>query len=131
MIVKYLIAWIPMVLLAIVNGVVRETTYGTAMPELRAHQLSTLTGIALFGLYIWIVTGWWRPASPGQALGLGAMWLVLTVAFEFLFGHYVAGHPWSRLLQDYDLLEGRLWPLILAWVALAPWLFERIRTRRR
>jgi hypothetical protein len=29
--------------------------------------------------------------------------------FEFLVGHYVMGHPWSRLLHDYNILAGRLW----------------------
>jgi hypothetical protein len=31
---------------------------------------------------------------------------VATVAFELTFGHYVMGHPWSRLLADYNLLAG-------------------------
>ncbi len=50
-------------------------------------------------------------------------WLGLTVAFEFLFGHYAMGHTWSRLLQDYKLLEGRVWVLLLIWVTMAPLLF--------
>ena len=33
--------------------------------------------------------------------------------FELGFGHWVAGHPWSRLLADYDLLAGRIWVLVL------------------
>jgi hypothetical protein len=49
----------------------------------------------------------------------------MTLAFEFLFGHFVAGHSWARLLQDYNLLAGRVWVLLLAWVALAPYLFYR------
>ena len=50
---KYLLLWIPMVFIAIANGVVREAWYGRHLSELRAHQLSTLTGVVLFGLYIW------------------------------------------------------------------------------
>jgi len=44
----------------------------------------------------------------------------MTVAFEFLFGHYVMGHSWHRLLQDYDLHQGRVWVLVLAWTAFGP-----------
>jgi hypothetical protein len=51
--------------------------------------------------------------------------MALTVAFEFLFFHYVGGEPWPELLANYDLSEGRLWPLILLWVAVAPYLFYR------
>jgi hypothetical protein len=58
---------------------------------------------------------------------IGLTWLALTVAFEFLFGHYVAGHSWRALLNDYDLLAGRLWVLVLAWLALAPYLFYRLQ----
>jgi hypothetical protein len=29
------------------------------------------------------------------------------------------------LLADYNLLAGRLWPLVLVWVAIAPALFYR------
>jgi len=54
-------------------------------------------------------------------------WLVLTLAFEFLFGHYVGGHSWRSLLDDYDLLSGRLWVLVPAWLAVAPYLFHRLQ----
>ncbi|MEW6447103.1 MAG: hypothetical protein AB1426_03305, partial [Bacillota bacterium] len=57
---------------------------------------------------------------------IGLIWLVLTVAFEFGFGHFVMGHSWSRLLHDYNLLKGRLWVLVLLWVAIAPYVFYRL-----
>ena len=49
------------------------------------------------------------------------------MAFEFMFGRFVMGHPWSRLLQDYNLLQGRVWVVFLAWLALAPYVFHRSR----
>lgn len=124
---RYILAWLPMVAIAIVNGVVREAWYGSQLSELRAHQVSTLSALVLLGLYMGWVIRRWRPRSGAQALGVGALWLGLTVAFEFLFGHYVAGHSWDRLVQDYDLLSGRLWPLVLLWVAAAPYLLSRSR----
>jgi len=127
MILRYLLAWLPMVLIAILNGVLRQAWYAKYMSELRAHQLSTLTGILLFGIYIWSLTRLWKLESSGQALAIGFIWLGLTVVFEFTFGHFVAGHPWRRLLQDYDLLTGRVWVLVLIWVTLAPYLFYRLQ----
>jgi hypothetical protein len=50
----------------------------------------------------------------------------MTIAFEFGFGHYVAGHSWSRLLADYNLANGRVWSLFLAWIAVLPYLTWRI-----
>ena len=124
---KYIIAWIPMVFIAILNGTLRQSWYGQHMSELRAHQVSTLTGILLFAIYIGVLTSIWMPASAAQALTIGFIWLGLTVAFEFLFGHFVAGHAWERLLQDYNIFAGRVWVAILIWVAVAPYLFYRLR----
>ncbi len=123
---KYALAWVPMVLIAILNGAVREVWYGKSLGELRAHQLSTLIGAVLLGLYIWGISRLWPLASGHQALAVGVLWLVLTVGFEFLFGHYVVGHPWTRLFHDYDLLAGRVWSLLLLWVTVAPYLFYRL-----
>ena len=98
------------------------------MSELTAHQISTLTGIILFGLYVWFLSRLWRIKSASQALLIGVMWLSLTVAFEFVFGHYVMGNPWSRLLHEYNLLEGRLWVLVLIWITIAPLVFKTRRS---
>jgi len=49
-------------------------------------------------------------ASAETLLGVGLLWLALTVSFELLFGRYVAGARWKALLADNDLLRGRLWP---------------------
>lgn len=126
-ILVYLVCWLGMVIIGILNGLLREYTYGRALGEPTAHQLSSVIAIFLFGLYIWVLTGLSRPESGRQALIIGGMWLMMTVAFEFLFGHYVAGHSWSHLLQDYHLLKGRVWPLVLICVTLAPYLFTKFR----
>jgi hypothetical protein len=124
---KYFLAWFPMVAIAIANGVLRQGWYGEHLGELRAHQVSTLTAAALLGAYMWAVIRRWRPGSAAMAVGIGSMWLVMTVGFELVFGHFVAGHSWERLLHDYDLSAGRLCLLLLAWVAAAPYLFFRLR----
>jgi hypothetical protein len=51
---------------------------------------------------------------------IGAVWLALTLAFEFLAGHYLFGSSWERLLADYDLLRGRVWILVLLATLFAP-----------
>ena len=59
---------------------------------------------------------------------IGLVWFLLTVAFEFTFGHYVAHHSWGKLFQDYNLLAGRLWVLVLLAVALLPIIVFKIRS---
>jgi cytochrome bd-type quinol oxidase subunit 2 len=62
------------------------------------------------------------PSSATQAVAIGFIWLAFTLGFEFLFGRYVVGHSWTRLFQDYNLLSGRVWPLLLAWVTCLPYI---------
>ena len=95
--------------------------------ELRAHQLSCLTGSLLLGIYVWALIHIWRPGSSGQALAIGIIWLGLTVAFEFLFGHFARGFSWNELLHDYDILAGRLWVLVLVWVTVAPYISYKLQ----
>lgn len=124
----YAASWLGMVILAIINGAAREKLYGRFMNEIAAHQLSTFIGIALFGAYIWMLTGIWPIESAAQASAVGCMWLVMTIAFEFVFGHYVMRHSWDKLLQDYNLIKGRVWILVLIWTTAAPYIFYRIRS---
>ena len=122
---KYIIAWVPMVGIAIANGLLRENLFASRLSALQAHQVSSLTAVVLFGLYIGTIIRIWRPESSRQAVTIGLIWLGLTVGFEFLFGHYVVGHPWSRLFHDYYLFAGRVWVIVLIWVTSAPYLFYR------
>jgi hypothetical protein len=124
---RILAAWFAMLLVSVLNGALRDFTYGKHLPESLAHQLSTLSGILLLGAVIWFHVRRRPPASTREAWGIGLFWMSLTVAFEFLFFHYVGGHSWETLLANYDLGAGRLWPLILLWVAVAPRLFLHLR----
>jgi hypothetical protein len=123
---KYVLAWVPMVFIGVGNGILRETTYGQYMDELLAHQISAVTAIAFFGLYVWFLVRRWPIPTSGQALTIGLLWLVLTVVFEFIFGHYIMGHPWARLLHDYNILEGRVWSLVLLWITVAPYVLRQL-----
>jgi hypothetical protein len=126
MIWRYLLAWLVMPIIGIINGTVREFTYGRHIKELAAHQISTVTGIILFGLYAWLLSLRWKIPTMGQTMIVGLIWLGLTIAFEFLFGHYVMKHPWSRLFHDYNLAEGRIWILVLIWITFAPLVFHKL-----
>jgi hypothetical protein len=128
MVLEYTLAWIPMVLIGIANGAIRQFGYGRLLGELLSHQISSVTGIIFFGLYVWTLSLRWPLQSSSQAIAIGLIWLGLTVAFEFLFGHYVAKHSWSRLLSDYNILKGRLWSLVLIAITIAPYVVYRIRS---
>ena len=116
----WLIAWLGGPLIGIANGAVRELAYKDRVGELAAHQLSTGSALGLFTAYFDVLARHRPLPSTRVALQVGAAWLVLTIAFEFGFGRGVAHTSWEELLADYDLRKGRLWPLVLAWIALGP-----------
>ena len=41
MISRYVVLWLPMIVIGISNGILRESTYGKYLDELRAHQISS------------------------------------------------------------------------------------------
>lgn len=124
--VAYIAFWFALVPLAILNGLLRERTYGRRVGELRAHQISTLTGMLLTGVAVWAFAAIVPLDDSSDAWMAGLIWVGMTIAFEFGFGHWVAGHSWTRLLGDYDLLAGRVWLLYLVWIGLLPYLVHRL-----
>ncbi|SDH92710.1 hypothetical protein [Propionivibrio dicarboxylicus] len=127
---RLLAAWLMMLLVSMANGALREFVYAPYLSASAAQQLSTLTGAILLGIIIYRHVQRHPFPSLGAAFQSGVFWVTLTIAFEFLFFHYVGGHPWSALLANYDLSAGRLWPLLLLWITLAPALFFFLEMRR-
>lgn len=120
MVGRYILAWFLFIPVAIANGAFRELGYKSMVGDLPAHWISTLLFFVLLALYLWFLGRWWRIRSSVQAWFIGAMWFGLTVMFEFGFGHYVMGHPWAKLLHDYNLLQGRVWVLVLVALSVGP-----------
>jgi hypothetical protein len=127
MLIRYTLAWFILLVAAIINGAIREAVYKNSLGDLRAHQVSTLTGLTLFGVIVWGLSRWWPLQSAKQAWTVGLIWLATTIAFEFLFGHFVMGHPWSKLLHDYNIFAGRVWLLVLIWTTIAPYVFFKLK----
>ena len=126
MISRYLLFWLILAIVAVGNGILRQATYGRYMSDLAAHQVSTVTGILLIGGVVWSLNRHWPIGSASEAWIIGLCWMLMTVVFEFGFGHYVAGHSWSRLFADYNLFAGRVWSLFLVWITVVPYVAWRL-----
>jgi hypothetical protein len=55
-----------------------------------------------------------------DAWTIGVTWVALTLAFEFLGGHFIFGRPWQELLGDYNLFAGRIWVMVLIVTLMTP-----------
>jgi hypothetical protein len=123
---KYFFMWFPLLAAAFTNGAIREITYAGAMDAAAAHRLSVFTGIALTGAVLRPMLSRWRPASLRESLLGGALWLVMTEAFEFAMVVLYQGNPPGFFLRQHNVAAGELWPLFLIWIVLFPALFYKI-----
>ena len=117
---RAIIVWFAILLLAIVNGALREKILNPRLGETSGHIASTLILSVLVVLVSWLSMSWIGPTNLREAIIMGSGWLVLTLSFEFLAGHYLFGTSWEKLLADYDLSRGRIWPLVLLTTLLSP-----------
>jgi hypothetical protein len=107
-------------MLAILNGGVRETWLTPRWGARTGHVVSTLLLSGVILASAWLTIRWIRPSTTAAALRVGTIWLVLTLGFEFLAGHYLFGRTWASLWAEYDLTQGRIWVLIPLVTLLAP-----------
>lgn len=120
MVTKALVAWLGLLTLAILNGSFREAVIIPRVGTYAAHVASTIILCLLILAFSNLTIGWIDPPGSVAAWRIGALWLVLTVAFEFLAGHYLFGHSWNRIIADYNVFGGRVWVLVLLTTATAP-----------
>ena len=122
--------WLVFLATAILNGWIREQYLENLVPPLAAHQLSTLLlCCAIFVLTVAFIH-LQRIADNSALLAIGLFWVCLTVTFEFLFFHFIAGIPWPVLLADYNILEGRVFSLVLITTLVSPLIAGRLCSGR-
>lgn len=120
MLVRTLLSWCLLLGVAIGNGFVRESFITPRTGRGVANAVSTVLLSLLIVLVGGMATAWVGPRSLQDAWIIGVLWLLLTLAFEFLAGHFVFGRPWSELLSEYNLLAGRIWIMVLVVTLMTP-----------
>ena len=129
LVVPALIWWLVLLAAMMVNGTLRVLVLQPRLGQDLARQVACLSGIGILLALTVPFVGAAGDVGARALFGVGALWLALTVAFEFLFGRYVSAASWESLLADYDLRRGRLWSLVLLTVLFAPWLVSLVRRR--
>lgn len=129
MLLRAALIWLCILILANINGAVREFGIIPHTGPRTGHLVSTLLLCAIIAAVAWLSIRWIGPPSPPDALGVGLLWLGLTLAFEFLAGRYLFHKPWGDLLADYNLAAGRIWILVPIVTLLSPEWARRFRTR--
>ncbi len=116
---RAILSWFLLLTVAVANGGLREVAYPAALGDFAARQVATGIGAAAIGAAIWVLLRRWPIRRAPEALAVGALWTALTIAFEVGFGR-ARGLPWDAIRAQYALWDGQLWPLLLAWLLVAP-----------
>ncbi|WP_051258199.1 hypothetical protein [Desulfovibrio cuneatus] len=119
-IVSAILFWLSFIPFAIGNGMFRELVL---LPRLGVYALP-VSGV-FFIVYIFAVTFVFLPRltlrSRWHAVGIGLLWVGLTITFECVFGWFM-GQSMLTLLKQYDITTGNLWAFIVLAMGVAPWL---------
>jgi len=118
--------WFAILVLASLNAALRDLVVAPRIGDTIARAISTLMLCGLIALATWYAIRWIGPHGSGEALVVGALWVGLTLCFEFGAGRY-AGKSWSVILEDYNVLRGRIWVLVPIVTFFAPSWAGRVR----
>lgn len=119
--------WLCILVVAIANGMLREAFL---IPELGKVPGFILSGVLLSVLILaisYLALPWFGMWPPARYLAIGFGWLLLTLIFEFAFGHFIQGKPWAQLLEAHAFKDGNIWPIVLLVTVVAPYIAARMR----
>lgn len=113
-----------MMLLAVINGAVRDFVYKPFVGNLPAHQISTAVLLLLLAGYFWRLRTVWPLPSGKHAWIVGILWFLMTGIFEFGMGA-MRGLSAEESLHAYNLADGEVWLFIPLWVLVGPYVLHR------
>jgi hypothetical protein len=111
--------WLLLVATESVHGIVRGLLLEPQLGDLRAREVSVLTGAVLIALVFWLTLPWLGSQSVRRWWQLVVMWLVVTLAFELALGRAV-GLSWDRIWSDFDPRRGGLLAFGMLIIAVSP-----------
>lgn len=123
---RVLAIWILLMAVESLHGTLRTLYLAPLLGDAPARRLSVLTGAILIFLVTLFTVHWTEARSTRQLLGVGILWVALTVAFELMLGRLALGMTWHRIASDYDLAHGGLMIPGLIFMWFAPWLAVRM-----
>ena len=119
--------WLVLICAEILHGIARGVFLVPHVGEFRSNQIGVFTGSIIILVIALTFVRWIGASRTADLLAVGALWLVLTLAFEIGFGRFVVGASWERLAADYNVPEGGLLPFGMLVLLFAPLIAGKLR----
>ena len=127
---KAALIWFIIAVFAIANGIFRESFLEPYIGEAIALPLSGITlSIIIFTIAL-LSFKLIEKTNSMTYLYIGIQWVIMTLVFEFVFGHFVMGKTRQELFQVFNPLEGNLFVLALFVSLFSPIVVSRIRNNQ-
>jgi hypothetical protein len=126
MALRYFLFWLPMPFLGVLNGTLRELVLKQYLHEVTAQHVSAFTLIVLILAYGLFIRKKLALHSRSDAAYCSVTWVALTLLFEFGFGYFVGHHSFQTMLLDYYIWEGKLWPVVIIFTGLVPFILRKL-----
>lgn len=108
MIAKATLVWIVIAAAETLHGIARVRFLNRRLGDRRARQVGVFTGSLIILCIGWFAVPWIAPASRGDCIAIGALWLGLMLAFDVAIGRLAFRVPWSRIAADFNPVKGGL-----------------------
>ena len=119
--------WFVIVIVAIFNGIFREKILVNLIGSKLALPLSGV----LLAILVFLITLIFIPFIGSSVaktyVWIGLFWLILTLSFEFLFGHFLAKKTWHEIMQVFNIKNGNLFIFVLFVTVISPWLAAKVK----
>lgn len=114
---------------AIANGLARDTLLVAVLGQQLALPVSGISLSVLVFVVTWLCMPLFDRNIASTFVFIGLQWVLMTLLFEFGFGHYVLGKSWQALFQVFNVLRGDLFVLVLLTSLVSPYAAARLRGR--
>lgn len=118
--------WVTILPIAFINGIIRVAFLNLYFGERLGHILSTFLLVVAVVLVVCFFNGKIENRTNKDLMIIGILLVFFTIVFEFSLG-FSTGKTWQFMLEDYNLLKGRIWLLVLLTEFLSPLILKSIR----
>ncbi len=119
--------WLLLVVVAILNGGFRDKLLSQWIGAWALPVSGLILSLLIFLITLAVIP-WLSVSQPFNYLIIGSIWVGLTLGFEFIFGHWVAGKSWAEILMIFDIKHGNLMALVFLTTWLAPYFAAQFRS---
>lgn len=119
--------WLIIIAAETAHGVLRTILLAPRVGDLPARQIGVPVGSLLVCGVAFLFIRWIAAGTNLRLLGVGLLWVVLTVLFEIGLGRLILGLSWGRITEDYNVTRGGFLGFGLLIMGLSPLMAAKFR----